>query len=279
MYLYEQQNLSACPHYREREYGSVNHVVLSQGEKYVKKNIDAEIVYIEKGEIELRDSASYQQQAGEGELCFLPPGLSRSIYAVSETILTIFCLSGPMRVCKLSKKVEGRDEIDLREETHVLPTRKEVKEYLLNLKMHMGNTTICPRFFILKTEELFLLLNAYYSETERRRFFHYEGNRDSQFIYFVLSNYHKVKTVKEFASLAGVSLSSFVKMFRRVFEMAPCQWMKQKRVEQLRDELVYSKKPLKEVSDLCGFASPSHMTGFCRKYLGMTPGEVRNTSL
>lgn len=279
MHLYEQQNSSVCPHYREGEYEKINRVILPQGEKHVKKSIEAEIVYIEKGQVELRDSASYLQQVGEGELCFLPPGLSRNIYAVSEATLTIFCLPGSMRVCKLENKIEGKDEINLREVIYVLPVRKEVKEFLLNLKMHVGNTSICPRFFILKTEELFLLLNAYYNETERQRFFHYEGNRDSQFFYFVLSNYNKVKTIKELATLASVSLSSFEKTFRRVFEMAPRQWMKQKRAELLRNELVYSEKPLKEVSELCGFASPSHMTSFCRKYLGMTPGEVRDTSL
>lgn len=280
MHLYEQQNPSVCPHYREGEYESISRVVLSKGRKHVKKSVEAEIVYIEKGQVELRDSASYLQQVSEGELCFLPPGLSRTIHAVSDTTLTVFSLPGPMRVCKLSKKVEdSADTAGDREVVYVLPVRKEVKEFLLNLKTHVGNTSICPRFFILKTEELFLLLNAYYSETERQRFFYYEGNRDSQFFYFVLSNYHKVKTVKEFATLAGVSLSSFEKIFRRVFETAPRKWMKQKRVEQLRDELLYSEKPLKVVSEICGFASPSHMTGFCRKHLGMTPGEVRNTSL
>lgn len=281
----EKQNPSVCTYYRKDECESVSRTVLPQGEKRMKKSLEAEVVYIEKGNVELRDGDSYMQKAGKGELCFLPPGQSRTVHAASDSALIVFRMPETVCACDFPKKEEdgngGGDGEEIRpEETMcILPVKKELKGFLDDLKTHIGNDSLCPRFLVLKTEELSLLLNAYYDETERRRFFSHEENRNSRFLHFVFSNHSRVKTVKEFAALSGFSLSAFEKTFSRIFGTAPYRWMMQKRIERLRHELLYGRKSLKEISGICGFASPSQMNDFCRKHLGMTPGKIRKNSL
>ncbi|WP_246008242.1 helix-turn-helix domain-containing protein [Chitinophaga lutea] len=90
---------------------------------------------------------------------------------------------------------------------------------------------------------------------------------------FMASNFHYNIPVDQFARLAGRSLAGFKRDFRKIFGMAPRQWLLERRLAEAR-HLIESKnkKPSAIYLDL-GFESLSHFSHSFKKKFGKTPTE------
>ncbi|RXK85996.1 helix-turn-helix domain-containing protein [Filimonas effusa] len=88
---------------------------------------------------------------------------------------------------------------------------------------------------------------------------------------FMLTNYHFNIPVEKFAQLTGRSLSGFKRDFQQTFNMAPRQWLQEKRLSEAW-YLIEKKKlrPSAIYLDL-GFESLSHFTHSFKKKFGKTP--------
>lgn len=128
----------------------------------------------------------------------------------------------------------------------------------------------------LKQQELLLVLKGLYTKKELAAFF-FESNSVKQHFFkrFVLENYIKVKTVKEFANLYCVSERSFNRKFHSYFGESPYKWMQKKKAEQIREMICNPKFTLQEIADKFEFSSSSYFTAYCRRMFGMTPSQLR----
>jgi AraC-like DNA-binding protein len=90
---------------------------------------------------------------------------------------------------------------------------------------------------------------------------------------FMISNYHFNVPVEKFAQLTGRSLAGFKRDFQKVFDMAPRQWLQEKRLMEAR-YLIEKKnqKPSAIYLDL-GFESLSHFSHSFKRKFGKTPTE------
>ena len=90
---------------------------------------------------------------------------------------------------------------------------------------------------------------------------------------FMLSNYHFNVPVEKFAQLTGRSLAGFKRDFQKVFNMAPRQWLQEKRLVEARYLIEKkNKKPSAIYLDL-GFESLSHFSHSFKQKFGKAPTE------
>jgi len=91
---------------------------------------------------------------------------------------------------------------------------------------------------------------------------------------FMLSNYHFNMPVEKFAQLSGRSLAGFKRDFQKTFNMAPRQWLQEKRLAEARYLMKNkNKKPSAIYLDL-GFESLSHFSHSFKKKFGFSPTEL-----
>jgi AraC-like DNA-binding protein len=91
---------------------------------------------------------------------------------------------------------------------------------------------------------------------------------------FMLNNYHFNVPIEKFARLTGRSLAGFKRDFQKTFDMAPRQWLQEKRLTEAR-HLIEKKnrKPSAIYLDL-GFESLSHFSHSFKKKFGKAPTEL-----
>lgn len=82
-------------------------------------------------------------------------------------------------------------------------------------------------------------------------------------------------SIEELAKLANLSLSSFKREFRRVFNDSPARYLKQRKLERARQLLEKTDRRINEIAFECGFEDFPH---FCRtfaRHVGLSPGAYR----
>ena len=249
------------------------------GEKCQERLTEWEILILVEGRAVLSDGNGREQAMHAGMMVFLSPGggLLLSFPVDSVTIrVDADGLEGAA-----GRLFTGDDDGTMSTEG-AFPTmdmKPEIRPYVDSVLAYHGDGIDNPSLHGLKARELFILLGEYHTERELAVFFRNGPGPNPGFSSFVLGNYRQVRTVKEFAQRANVSLSGFEKEFRRAFGTSPYRWMKQKRMEHLLSQISRGDKPLKVICEDCGFSSASQMNDFCKKEWGITPGKLRSGKL
>lgn len=89
------------------------------------------------------------------------------------------------------------------------------------------------------------------------------------------SNLEGGVTVRQLAEECGLSISHFARAFRASAGMAPHAWLTTRRVEEAKQLLGRTQKPLPEIALACGFANQSHFTRVFSRHAGISPGQWR----
>lgn len=244
-------------------------------ENHFELDTEPQIVGVLEGIIGyIQEGTREEQSIEKGQIVFFPPGTPSTILAKEDSHLIIFHLGE--QTSYLREYIKDMEEEKVNTQTP-LSMKGLLYTYMEYLSACIEESFFNSRFCSIKTEELFLLLKGYYNNNELSHFFGPLPVSNTQFAHFVYMNYNKVKTVKELALKANLSLSSFDKEFRKVFNIPPYKWIKHKKTEHIYNEIYYGKKPLKIISEEYGFSSTSQMNDYCKKELGMTPGKIRSS--
>ena len=79
----------------------------------------------------------------------------------------------------------------------------------------------------------------------------------------------------EIAEQVAISTRQLERLFLRHAGMSPARYYLQLRIEQARELLLYSDRPIIEIAILCGFASTSHFATCYRRVYGTRPSDMR----
>jgi AraC family transcriptional regulator len=79
----------------------------------------------------------------------------------------------------------------------------------------------------------------------------------------------------EMAGAAGLSITHFVRAFRRHTGSTPHQYLVRRRIERAVSLLRTARIPVAEVADGAGFSTPAHFVATFRATMGVTPGALR----
>jgi len=251
---------------------------LSYTDEYAREELlpHCELFFVLSGNLFISYDRFLDCQVEAGKAFLLPTGCCFKMQIEKGTSLMLFrfeeiitfCGRASLRdlLCNSSNPVS---------DLYLLEVKPPIKSYLFFLKDILDKGGLTDHYFEIKTEELFHLLRGYYSNEELSLFLEPLVSEDVSFSNFVLTNYRKVKTVKEFSSLYTTSLSSFERKFKQVFGISPYQWMKDKKVQLVYHELNATDKPIKQIAEEQNFLSLPQFNDFCKKHLGFPPGKIR----
>lgn len=83
--------------------------------------------------------------------------------------------------------------------------------------------------------------------------------------------------LEDIARAAGLSVFHFSRAFRNTTGVAPYGYLRQARVERVRELLVASEKTLSQIALEAGFSDQSHMSKVFKRFTGVAPRAFRHT--
>lgn len=87
--------------------------------------------------------------------------------------------------------------------------------------------------------------------------------------------YHAEIKIDDLASLCHMSTSTFLRRFKKHFNMPPVQYIKKVRLNAVCKMLLENDRQLCDISYECGFCDQSYMTREFRKLTGLSPSAYR----
>lgn len=235
------------------------------------------LFYLYSGKIELFGDGRDRHVVSTGYFFVLPKNESAYGKVLKDAVLVGCLFTNDLHL--FSWPLLARFARSLSENfTYKFSTLKSVSSFhafykaLLYL-LESGVTEI--NFHKLKREELFLYLRTFYSRKKLAFFFYPILGCEMDFKDFVLSNYHHMKDVQQFAEEANMTLSTFNRHFKEVFNEPAYQWMQSNKAEKVRISIVTTDASFTEIALEYGFSSPAHLTAFCKKSFGLTPTALR----
>lgn len=274
--LFNQQELITCTDSCNEAPSLIDYQEYGLEGEWADKTIGKEIVFVLKGDIYISYGFFMNQLLPEGSILLLPPGCYFNARTEKGVSVLIMRIPEAIRFCNDLLLEDMIDKEELPEEgLGILKINSAVHSYLSILIDLIKDGVLCKHYCELKTKEFLHLLKVYYPQEELSLFFRPLLSNDAQFTEFVLGNYHRVKTVMQFASLCSCSLSNFDKKFRRAFGISAYQWMMKKRNERVYHEIKTTNKSFTQIAEEQGFLSNSQFTDYCKKHLGGAPGKIR----
>ncbi len=82
-------------------------------------------------------------------------------------------------------------------------------------------------------------------------------------------------SVKQVSDALNIHLITFIKTFKKHFNITPGEYINQKKLTAICNELLEGNKSLLDISYQFNFFDQSHFNKFFKKYLGVTPSEYK----
>lgn len=130
-------------------------------------------------------------------------------------------------------------------------------------------------FYNLKMDEFFIYLNEYYSKESLFCFFRPLLGRDLEFKSMVYMNCESCRSVRKLAEASQMTVVTFNRHFKKSFGVSATKWLKERRDDDLLNDIRNSPTTFSELAAKYGFSSSAYLTAFCRKNYGATPSELR----
>lgn len=93
---------------------------------------------------------------------------------------------------------------------------------------------------------------------------------------YIRNHYEEELRLEHLSSLCGLSVSHFIRIFRKYMECTPHEYLLSFRLRQAKQMLWSTSDSIDEISARCGFHSASHFVRAFRKKEKMTPTQFRN---
>ena len=244
-----------------------------------------EIVFFMEGRVRFV-SGNLPFEGMKGQMLFLPAGRRYSFRALQPAEVIIFRVLVPARLCdnfsleKLyatERKVKGNRKRATRDYS-VLEINARVSHLLDRVRDSLSDGIKCRGYFDLKIKEFFLLLRVYYSREEIHDFFYLVLSKDTIFSEQVRLHCHECRSVEEMALAMHLTPRQFMSRFKSVFGQTPYKWVKEERANIVRQQLLSTRKLVKQIAFENGFNNVSQLTRFCKTEIGNTPTGIRATN-
>jgi AraC-like DNA-binding protein len=165
------------------------------------------------------------------------------------------------------------------------PINDETYQYLV----HQFIESLLPYFtykqllqpFILKLklqELLFILLQSGNKQSMASLMTHLFTPREANVQSIVDAHVYTRLSVVELATLAGMSLSTFKRVFQNMYGDSPANYLRNKKIEKAKLLLQHSKLTVNEICYEMGFNEPAHFNRAFKLVTGSTPAMLRANS-
>jgi AraC-like DNA-binding protein len=149
---------------------------------------------------------------------------------------------------------------------HIKSGRPEKKWFNRELFYSLGKTIISEQ------QEFFQQLNKIKLRSTVARYEVFRSLLKAK--YFIDKEFLKTPDLDELCNSAGISRFYFCRLFKLVWGISPYQYMKQKKLELARKEIV-SGKSIAEVGFIVGFSDAAAFSKSFRQFYGYNPGNLK----
>ncbi|PWJ42771.1 helix-turn-helix domain-containing protein [Sediminitomix flava] len=156
-----------------------------------------------------------------------------------------------------------------------------IKTFVDSLLFYFENPSLInEELIILKVKELILLLvNTDNSDRIRSILQDLFNPEEYQFKDIIQTNLFEDLSIDDLAVLTSMSVSSFKRKFKEVFDDSPAHYIKSRRLEKAAELLLISQSRVTDICYDCGFSDIGHFSkSFAAKY-GKSPSEYREKQL
>lgn len=202
-------------------------------------------------------------------------GSKLELLALEDIEMVIYRFTRPVIVCE-GKFNEAVKNVVLPLIYAPLTIHPPLQNFLDGMIRFLDDQLMCGDLIDLKQKELNVILSNYYSLRDLGTLYHSISLYTTNFHYFVMQNYMRVRTVEELAHLGGYAITTFRRIFRNMFNEPAYEWMLKKRCEAILDDLTETNRPIADIYNKYGFDSFSHFSNFCRTNLGGSPRAIRH---
>jgi len=158
---------------------------------------------------------------------------------------------------------------------YLIPAIKDIIRQIIQ-NPYDGDTS--EAYLEIKLKELFFVLMQHHNRNlfTAISFTDYELNRIVEARKILLGDISKKPyTITQLSRLAGINSFKLKIGFRQLYGMGVFECLQEKRMEYAKELLMYTAKPIKEISALAGYPRMTNfITAFRRKF-GYTPGSLR----
>lgn len=208
-------------------------------------------------------------------MVIIPQHIPNNITALEDSRLLLLFWNKDVKSCN-RQFVESLFTSVSEKGNHVLPIRTPLLEVLESVRTYLASKLQCRHMHCLKQQELLLVLRGIYTKNELIEFFQLVSSSWDSFEEFVLNNYKKVNTVKEFAELYCTSERSFGRKFKHCFNESPYRWMQKKKAERILEKISETEISFQDIAMDFNFKSQAHFSFYCKRMFGLTPRQLRN---
>lgn len=254
------------------------------------------LLFVLYGEVAVSDSEGRTMNVGKGGLILKPMDsvvtVRSNVTAVSgsasfsdgsKLVVCRFNVSTSKRVSEFLRNVSGGGENLARfwhfRQATVLAANEHVVQFFSNLVGVLSENSFGGEFCLLKLEEMFMYLKAYFTEEELRQFFRPLAGIDIEFVTCVMDSYKQTTCVSEMASRLMMSRITFSRRFLSSFGVTAAKWLRDMRNRELLKLIVSTDASFTEIAYDMGFSSSAYLTEYCRKNWGKTPTQLRAEGL
>ena len=155
-----------------------------------------------------------------------------------------------------------------------------IKHYIDSLMVYFENPSlVTEELIILKVKELILLLYNTDSNGMRELLADMFNPHEIEFKKLIKTNIFKDLSVEDLAYLSKMSLSSFKRKFKLVFDETPAKYIKKKRLEKAEELLKFSNLRITDVCYESGFNDLGNFSKSFTKHYGFPPSEFQKKYL
>lgn len=236
-----------------------------------------QLLFLLKGGIKVTYGENTAKEIGAKEFFLLSKDNRCSVRACADSIVLVMHFKKVNHTWNSKKIGNLLDAYPHSAETDFpsLKIKPLLQAFLDLLTVYIKERNIEKSFFTWKDEELLSLLYAIYAPKELSRLFFPVLRSDADFKSFVMANYLKAESAAGLAELAGCSLVTLNRKFKKYFNDSAYQWMMRNRIIKIRERLKNSDIPLGEIAKEFGFHSSTELNRFCLRQLGMSARKMR----
>ncbi|AUP79875.1 helix-turn-helix domain-containing protein [Flavivirga eckloniae] len=150
---------------------------------------------------------------------------------------------------------------------------KVIEKYIDSLLFYFENPQVVDEeILILKLKEIILLLSKTKNAPEIKIILSNLFEPNSYTLRDIVdAHLYSSITIERLASLAGMSVSTFKRQFKKAYQESPATYLRTKKIEKALELLSKTELRATEIAYECGFSSVAHFSRIFKEQHGMSP--------
>ena len=194
----------------------------------------------------------------------------------------IICFVETNTICQIIRSFDHAEILNKEHrvsEELVLPESQNLQCFIHSLKLYMPLASSSHDLKIIsesKLYELFWLLKQSISHDELNAFLRSIYKREKLALDYMLEKcYRENISLKNLASMAGCSVSTFKRKFEQLYQTTPGRWIQTRRLDEAYHLIHTTEKTISEICFEVGFENPSHFIQTFKNRFGITPKQLQ----